>query len=51
MTIGSLNFFGVGTSIAPRVEIQDNCIVAACSFVNRDIVSKTRVKGIPARPY
>lgn len=45
--IGDNAFIGVKATIF-RVRIGKNCIIGACSLVNKDIPDYSKVKGIPA---
>ena len=49
--IGSNCFVGSGSVIKQNVSLADECIVGACSFVNRDLQSGSKVLGIPTRSY
>lgn len=46
--IGNNNFIGANSIINPDVEIGDNCIIAACSVVTKNIPSGEVWGGIPA---
>ncbi len=45
--IGNNTFIGVKATIM-RVKIGNNCIVGACSLINKDIPDNSKAKGIPA---
>ena len=44
-------FIGENAMILPGVTIGPRALIAACSFVNRDVGEDTAVAGNPARPY
>lgn len=48
--IGNNVWIGAHVVIAPGVKIGDNCIIGACSYVNKDIPSNSVYVGIPAKP-
>lgn len=47
--IGDCTYIGAQTVIAKGVTIGDHVVVAACSFVNRDVPPFTIVGGVPAK--
>ena len=50
MTIGDCCYIASQCVIAPNVTIGRQCLVAAKSFVNRDVPDNTIVGGTPAKP-
>ncbi|MUM77533.1 acyltransferase [Pseudodesulfovibrio sp. F-1] len=50
VAIGRCTFIGPHSIVKAGVTIGDHCVVAAHSFVNRDIPPRTIVAGTPARP-
>lgn len=49
VTIGKNCIIGCKAVIAPGVNIGDNVIIGACSFVNKDCLEEGKYFGIPAR--
>lgn len=49
VSVGERVFIGVGTAVIPRISIGADAIVGAGSVVIRDIPSRTRAWGNPAR--
>ncbi len=47
--IGKRCWLGAGVTVLPGVAVGDNCIVAACSVVTKDIPANTVVAGVPAK--
>jgi len=47
--IGDCTYIGAQTVVAKGVSIGDHVVVAACSFVNRDVAPFTIVGGVPAK--
>ena len=47
--IGSGVYIGPQSVIQMGVSIGDKAVIGACSFVNRDVPSNTKVWGSPAR--
>lgn len=48
--IGECSFIGPHSIVKAGVTIGSHCVVAAHSFVNRDVPDRTIVAGTPARP-
>ena len=48
--VGSSSFIGMGACIIEGVNIGGGCLVAAGAVVIRDLLPRTRVAGIPAKP-
>jgi len=48
--IGSNTFIGVNATIF-RVKIGKNCIIGACSLINKDVPDSIKAIGIPARYF
>lgn len=46
-TVGTNCFVGSGAVVKHGVKIAAECVVGACSFVNRDIPRGSRVAGVP----
>ncbi len=46
--IGDNTFIGVKATIL-RVKVGSNCIIGACSLINKDVPDFSKAKGIPAR--
>jgi len=51
VTIGCGVYIGPQSVIQMGVNIGDKAVIGACSFVHRDVLSGTRVWGVPARVY
>ncbi len=47
--IGNRCYIGPNAVVAAGVQIGDECVVGACSFVNRDLPDRTIAVGIPCR--
>ena len=49
VTIGNNIYFGVHCTVLKGVTIGDNCVIGACTLVNRDIPANSVAAGIPVR--
>ena len=49
ITVGNNVFIGLNSTILPGVTIGDNCIIGACSLVNKSIPSGEVWAGVPAK--
>ena len=49
ITVGNNVFIGLNTTILPGVTIGDNCVIGACSLVNKDVPSGEVWAGVPAK--
>jgi acetyltransferase-like isoleucine patch superfamily enzyme len=49
VSIGSSCYIGSQSVVAKGVTIGDQCVVGACSFVNRDLAPNTIAGGVPIR--
>jgi len=47
--IGNNVFIGANSTILPGKKIEDNCIIGACSLINKDIQKNRKVFGVPAK--
>lgn len=49
ISIGDDVYIGIRTTILPNVNIGNNCIIGACSLVNKSIPDNSVYAGVPAR--
>lgn len=49
--IGNLCFFGFSSTVTDKIQVDDEVILAANSFLNQDANSLTRFQGVPAKKY
>lgn len=49
VTIGNNIYFGIHCTVLKGVTIGDNCIIGACSLVNKNIPANSVAAGVPAK--
>ena len=49
MIVGDGNLIGTGATLLQSLKIGDGCIVGGGTLVNRDVVSRSVVVGVPGR--
>ena len=47
--VGDYVYFGTRSTILPGVSIGNNCVIAACAVVTKDVPDNSVVGGVPAR--